>query len=179
MNKHSHKKVDLFLVAASAGILTLAAIAIFLGLFMVNRIMNPPAPDASEVAIVAAPPLNPDRVENGVDVETGFIAEGDYMIVKRTCTPCHLAKLVTQNRATREGWLEMIRWMQATQKLWDLGDNEAVILNYLAKHYGPEDKGRRQNIEIEEWYEISMRRPQHGTASIEERHKLLSWINND
>ena len=63
--------------------------------------------------------------------------------------------MVTQNRATREGWLDMIRWMQKEQKLWDLGANEAAILDYLAKYYGPEDKGRRQNLEIEDWYEIS------------------------
>ena len=179
MSKFSHKKVDLFLVGASTGIFLLAAIAMLLGLFMVNRILNPPAPEPVEIAVAAAPAPDPDRVENGVDVESGLIAEGDYMMVKRTCTACHSAKLVTQNRATRDGWLEMIRWMQETQKLWDLGDNETLILDYLAKHYGPEDKGRRQNIEIEEWYEISARRSFKNTYSPEERNKLLAWIGNE
>ena len=44
--------------------------------------------------------------------------------------------------------------MQETQELWDLGNNEAPILDYLAKHYGPENKGRRENLEDIEWYEL-------------------------
>lgn len=100
------------------------------------------------------PPDN-GQVENGKDVTTGFIAEGDYKIVKATCTACHSSSLVLQNRATREGWESMIRWMQANQKLWDLGVNEDKILDYLATYYGPsENAGRRQNLVVEEWYPI-------------------------
>jgi hypothetical protein len=62
---------------------------------------------------------------------------------------------VTQNRATRDGWLEMIRWMQETQKLWDLGPNEDKILDYLATYYAPEAKGRRAPVKVEEWYDLS------------------------
>ncbi|MEM8897085.1 MAG: monoheme cytochrome C [Bacteroidota bacterium] len=98
--------------------------------------------------------IDPLLVENGIHVATGFIAEGDYMTVVANCTSCHSSKLVLQNRATKEGWEEMIRWMQQTQKLWDLGENEEKILNYLATHYGPEDKGRRAPLAVEEWYEI-------------------------
>ena len=99
-------------------------------------------------------PISRGPVENGLDVATGLVAEGDYLMVKATCTACHSAKLVTQNRASREGWEEMIRWMQRTQKLWDLGENEAAILDYLSEHYAPEYKGRRQNLVVEEWYDI-------------------------
>ena len=59
-----------------------------------------------------------------------------------------------QNRATREGWEEMIRWMQETQKLWDLGPTEDKILDYLATYYAPENKGRRAQLVVDEWYEI-------------------------
>lgn len=48
----------------------------------------------------------------------------------------------------------MIVWMQETQKLWDLGENEDKILDYLATYLGPEKKGRRAPLEVEEWYVI-------------------------
>lgn len=95
-----------------------------------------------------------EEIVDGVDLTSGLVAEGDYLLVKTTCTACHSGKLVTQNRATREGWEEMIRWMQATQKLWDLGETEGPILDYLAEHYSPEYQGRRANLVVEEWYEI-------------------------
>jgi hypothetical protein len=56
---------------------------------------------------------------------------------------------------SREGWKATIVWMQETQNLWDLGANEELILNYLSKNYAPTDKGRRQNLEITEWYELN------------------------
>ena len=64
-------------------------------------------------------------------------------IVAQTCVACHSLKLVTQNRADREGWLAMIRWMQEKQGLWPLGPNEEVILDYLSTHYGPTKSFRR------------------------------------
>ena len=48
----------------------------------------------------------------------------------------------------------MIRWMQAEQKLWDLGENEDKILDYLAKNYAPENKGRRPILTDIDWYEL-------------------------
>ncbi len=97
----------------------------------------------------------PVEVVDGIDISTGFIAEGDYHIVRTTCTACHSSKLVLQNRATREGWKEMIVWMQETQKLWDLGEQEEKIIEYLATYYGPVNKGRRIPIKVESWYEIN------------------------
>lgn len=101
---------------------------------------------------------DPDKVVDGVHVQTGLIYAEGFDIVRRTCTACHSAKLVTQNRASREGWTEMIRWMQAKQGLWDLGDSEPAILNYLAAHYAPEEIGRRANLDVEaiEWYILEM-----------------------
>ncbi len=95
-----------------------------------------------------------DRVENGIHVATGMIHADGFEVVRATCTACHSAKLVTQNRATRAGWAQMIDWMQATQGLWELGDKEPIILDYLAKHYAPQAIGRRAQIDVEaiEWY---------------------------
>lgn len=95
-----------------------------------------------------------EEVVDGIDVMTGFVAEGDYRIVKANCLACHSSKLILQNRATREGWEEMIRWMQETQKLHDLGPMEDKILDYLASYYAPKKEGRRKTLEVEEWYVI-------------------------
>ncbi len=106
-----------------------------------------PEPEQQEEATVA-------EVVDGIHVESGLIAEQGYELVLQNCGACHSYKLVTQNRATEEGWLDMIRWMQRTQKLWDLGKNEAGIIAYLGKHYGPLKKGRRANLTNIEWYEL-------------------------
>jgi hypothetical protein len=73
------------------------------------------------------------------ELKAGLNAE----IVSQTCIACHSLKLVTQNRADREGWLAMIRWMQEKQGLWPLGDNEDKILDYLSTYYGPTKSFRR------------------------------------
>jgi len=95
-----------------------------------------------------------DRVENGIHVQSGLVYAKGFDEVRGVCTACHSAKLVTQNRATREGWKDMIRWMQKTQGLWDLGTNEPIILDYLAKHYAPQEIERRPGLDMAEieWY---------------------------
>ncbi len=93
-------------------------------------------------------------IVDGVDVDLGLLVDENYELVGASCSGCHSLKLVTQNRATREGWKELIVWMQETQKLWDLGENEPLILDYLAKNYGPQKEGRRRNLENVEWYAL-------------------------
>ena len=94
------------------------------------------------------------QVGDSLDAVTGLVVDDALPLVKGNCVGCHSAKLITQNRATREGWKSMIVWMQETQKLWDLGENEDEILDYLAKHYAPEQVGRRQNLQQVEWYDL-------------------------
>ena len=107
---------------------------------------------------VAADDDDWDKVENGVHLQTGLIYDTHFDIVRAHCTACHSGKLVAQNRATREGWQQMIRWMQETQGLWDLGANEPKILDYLAKNYAPTEVGRRTNIDVAavEWYILEL-----------------------
>ena len=102
--------------------------------------------------------IDEDLVVNGIHVATGMIYDDNFTLVKNACTSCHSAKLVTQNRATRDGWEQMIRWMQATQGLQDLGKNEPKILDYLAKNYAPTEVGRRKilNQEEIEWYTLTL-----------------------
>lgn len=99
-----------------------------------------------------------NKVVNGIHVRTGLHADPNIQTVIGTCTSCHSAKLITQNRATRDGWEEMIRWMQETQGLPELGKAEPVVLDYLAKYYAPENIGRRKNIDMEsvKWYVLNL-----------------------
>ena len=84
-----------------------------------------------------------------IDPQTGFAVDSRLPLVRAHCTGCHSAKLVTQYRASREGWLSVIRWMQRTQKLWTFPpETEADLLDYLAEHYGLiEIRGRRRPLE--------------------------------
>jgi hypothetical protein len=93
-----------------------------------------------------------DKIEDGIHLRTGFVDGDGLMLVVNNCTNCHSAKLVTQNRMSKERWLATIRWMQETQNLWDLGENEEAIVNYLAINYAPTKKGRRQSLEDIQWY---------------------------
>lgn len=95
-----------------------------------------------------------DRIENGIHLRTGLIEADGLMTVVNNCTNCHSAKLVIQNRMSKERWAATIRWMQATQNLWDLGANEEIIINYLVTNYPPKKKGRREVLSSVEWYEL-------------------------
>ena len=101
---------------------------------------------------------NWDKISNGIHVRTGLHDDPDLKLVIATCTSCHSAKLITQNKATRAGWQSMIKWMQKTQGLQDLGSSEPQILDYLAKYYATKETGRRKNLNVEEieWYVLKM-----------------------
>ena len=85
-------------------------------------------------------------VAQDIDGKTGLVIAPGFEVVKVQCTVCHSARLITQNRADRASWLAMIRWMQDSQGLWPLGDNEGPVLDYLARHYGPVNSGRRMPL---------------------------------
>ena len=91
---------------------------------------------------------------DSLDATTGLVLVSGYTAVKENCLRCHSPKLITAKRATREGWLSTIRWMQQTQGLGDLGSAEPVILDYLAKHYAPTQIGRRPALQNIEWYKL-------------------------
>jgi hypothetical protein len=94
-----------------------------------------------------------------IDAESGMVNDPNLMMVKAQCTACHSSKLILQHRFTRAGWLERIRWMQKYHKLWDLGESEKVVLDYLEKHYGPETATnistfRRPPLKSVQWYKL-------------------------
>lgn len=89
-----------------------------------------------------------------IDPESGLIMVEGYELVKAHCGACHSTRLVIQNRQSRKGWKSLIRWMQREHRLWDLGEQEGQVLDYLARCYAPQKKGRRKKLENIDWYEL-------------------------
>lgn len=85
--------------------------------------------------------------EDGIDPDTGLKIAPGWLQVRAHCGGCHSHALVTGQRADRQTWLEMIRWMQATQNLWTFPETtEREILDYLASNYPPRANRRRAPI---------------------------------
>jgi hypothetical protein len=97
---------------------------------------------------------DPNKIENGIHVRTGLKEAEGLMTVVRNCTSCHSSKLVIQNRMNAETWNATIKWMQETQNLWPLGENQEVIVNYLVTNYPPTKKGRREKLTNIDWYDL-------------------------
>jgi hypothetical protein len=82
-----------------------------------------------------------------VDETTGLIVAPGWQLVRAHCGGCHAHALVTAQRADRQSWLAIIRWMQDTQNLWQFDPaTENGILDYLAENYPPEPNRRRAPI---------------------------------
>jgi len=94
------------------------------------------------------------NIENGIHSPTGLKAGKGLESILVSCLSCHSSKLITQNRATADGWHSMIKWMYETQNLPQLGDQEEIIINYLAEQYPPIEIGRRASLDVEEWYRL-------------------------
>ena len=103
--------------------------------------------------------LNPvvqnSDIVDGIHQPTGLKEDQGLMTVVAHCTACHSAQLVIQNRMNKERWNATIRWMQETQNLWDLGDNQEIIVDYLVRNYPVSNKGRRQKLNNIEWYKLN------------------------
>jgi hypothetical protein len=82
-----------------------------------------------------------------VDVATGLRIAPGWELVRAHCGGCHSHKIVTSQSADRQTWLDIIRWMQATQNLWQFdAHTETAILDYLASSYPPRANRRRAPI---------------------------------
>lgn len=98
--------------------------------------------------------VDSDEVVDSIHVASGLIADEGYQMVLANCTGCHSADLIKQNRGTEDYWKGLIVWMQTTQGLWDLGENEKTIVQYLSKNYAPTQEGRRANLSGIKWYQL-------------------------
>ena len=100
---------------------------------------------AGSLAIAAAAQAAAETPER--DPLTGLKMTGDWQLVRNNCVGCHSAKLITQQSGTESRWLALIRWMQATQNLWQFDpDVERKIIGYLAANYPPQEDRRRAPI---------------------------------
>lgn len=132
--------------------LSLAGLTIIILLFKFN-VQYIPESQTNIVLEEVEPEIEEYIGEIGsIDPESGLIIDKGFNVVKTQCGACHSTKLVAQNRFSREGWLELIRWMQKSQNLWDLGEQEGLILDYLEKNFAPKNIGRRKPLENIEWY---------------------------
>ena len=85
--------------------------------------------------------------DKAVDETTGLAIAPGWELVRAHCGGCHSFALVTGQRADRQTWLGIIRWMQATQNLWQFdAATENGILDYLAENYPPQANRRRAPI---------------------------------
>ncbi len=77
--------------------------------------------------------------------DAGLLADDtDRELIQAHCSACHSLRLVTNQRGDRATWLRLIRWMQATQNLWEFApETEQRILDYLERNYPPEAWTRR------------------------------------
>ena len=82
-----------------------------------------------------------------LDPLTGMKMAGDWEIVRNNCIACHSPRLITQQSGTAAQWLDMIRWMQEKQNLWQFDPEvEDKIVAYLAEYYPPQADRRRAPI---------------------------------
>ena len=91
-------------------------------------VFGPPAP----VAPAATGPAEPEDFGQMVSAP-GASETFD------ACTPCHSERIVVQQGLTREQWDELMVWMVEEQEMEPIEEGAlAVILDYLAEHYGPD-----------------------------------------
>ena len=89
----------------------------------------------------------PVSAQELIDEQTGLVKNTGWELVRAHCGGCHSHRIVTNQKADRQTWLDIIRWMQATQNLWQFDPTtEAGILDYLARNYPPQPNRRRAPI---------------------------------
>ncbi len=135
-------------------IILVLVIVVYAGYSISPSIQTSNKPQKVALSNTRVAPKPKKEIIDGVHQATGLKEGAGLQAVIQNCTSCHSAKLITQNRMNKSGWLSTIRWMQETQNLWDLGENEESIVNYLATYYAPQKKGRRARLTTIEWYEL-------------------------
>lgn len=62
---------------------------------------------------------------------------GTWKLVRAHCTSCHSSQILKNLQLSRTAWQDVIKRMQEEEGLWDLGDDESKIIEYLATYFGP------------------------------------------
>ena len=95
------------------------------------------------ILLLAAMPVAAEEI----DERTGLKIGPGWEQVRAHCGACHSYSIVTSQRADRQAWIGMIRWMQETQNLWQFTPEvEAQIFDYLEASYPPQPNRRRAPI---------------------------------
>jgi len=83
------------------------------------------------------------------------LPEGPHRtVVEETCTACHSAAIILQNRMNRKRWDETITWMQNQQGLGDLSLNTRnQILDYLEAVQGMASPADKTSPKTQRMYE--------------------------
>ena len=98
-----------------------------------NGMSDSPA-DFGPASAAPAVPQTPETEDFGLMVRAPGVSETFY-----ACTPCHSERIVVQQGLTRAQWDELMVWMVEEQEMEPIEDSAlAVILDYLAQHYGPD-----------------------------------------
>lgn len=99
------------------------------------------------VAIATFPGSMSIAADIELDPLTGLKMAGDWEVVRNNCIACHSPKLITQQSGSAAQWLNMIRWMQKKQNLWQFDpETEKKIIGYLAENYPPQEDQRRAPV---------------------------------
>ncbi len=93
----------------------------------------------AEETEVSSPITDPD---SGLYIDD----EENWKLVRNNCASCHSGRLLAQHRLDSKGWLKSIQRMQAEEELWDLGDAQPKILDYLVYFYGNESSSSTQRV---------------------------------
>ena len=85
-----------------------------------------------------------DTAAAETDPRTGLIIADGWELVNAHCGACHSHRLVITQRGDADFWRSLIRWMQRTQNLWQIPEEqETKLIGYLAANYNETDWGRR------------------------------------
>ncbi|MEM7220599.1 MAG: hypothetical protein AAF515_19715 [Pseudomonadota bacterium] len=124
----------------------LLALVLVCGLGACERVGPEPAP------VVAAPAAAPSSAGSPADVpadgpaafdaRSGLVIAEGWELAAAHCGVCHSYQLVTAQRGDATYWRDIIRWMQRTQNLWPIPDEDRLI-DYLAANYDETEWGRR------------------------------------
>lgn len=105
---------------------------------------------AGSVALAQDPDLARRQAEAAAAMaerteEESVLAEGEGRSeVFAYCSVCHNTALIRRSAFTREHWDDLMDWMTEKHGMNPLeGEFRDTIVDYLARHYGPRDRGPR------------------------------------
>lgn len=101
-------------------------------------VLVPTTSHTEDQALVTDPVLVQDSEEN-------------WKLVRAHCTACHSSLILKNLRLSRRAWQDVIKRMQTDEGMWELGETEPKILDYLETYFGPDTEsssrpGRRALI---------------------------------